>query len=295
MSAVVVEGQSGPTASQRERERIAALPIRRRIEPVSWIGLIIGIFVILAAIEFLLSPGWQWDVVAQNMFTPETLYGASNALQLTVICLVLGLAVGVVLCAMRLSRFAALRAIAFGYIWVVRALPIMVMLLFAFFLGALVPTLDFGIPGLPPLFSVDTTSVMSRWGAAIAVLSLYLGGKCGEIFRGGYIGVPHGQHEASFALGLRPWTTLFRVTGPQAIRVSTPALANEIVTGFKNVSIVTVIGFPELLTAVQKVYSYTGQTMPLLAVACIWYFGVTTILMIGQVLLERRLGRGFRR
>jgi polar amino acid transport system permease protein len=64
---------------------------------------------------------------------------------------------------------------------------------------------------------------------------------------------------------------------------------------FKATSLVTVIGYAELLTTVQAIYSRNFQTIPLLAVAVIWYLVLTSIAMFGQSLLERRFSRGYSR
>lgn len=284
-----------PAATREERQRIAALPMRPRFEPTRWIATAAGIFVVLSAVEFLLSPGWKWDIVAEYLFKEEVLRGVARTLGLTILALACGLIVGLLVCAARLSRFTILRNIALAYIWVLRALPIMVVLLFIYFLAALVPKLGLGIPGLPPLVEVETKQVVTRFGAALLGLSLYLGAKAAEIFRAGYLAVGAGQHEAVRAIGLSRWTALTRATGPQAIRVMIPPMANEVVTMFKNTSVVTVIGYPELLTTVQGVYMMNGQTIPMLTVACIWYFALTSVLMLGQIWLERKFGRGFTR
>jgi polar amino acid transport system permease protein len=278
-----------------ERQKVAAMPIRRRFELKRWVAAAIAILVVLSVIDFLRSPGWKWDVVAANLFSDDVLEGVGRTLLLTVTALACGTIIGLLVCMARLSRFAVLRVMALAYIWLVRALPIMVVLLFIYFLAALVPTLGLGIPGLPALFEIETKHVVTQFGAALLGLSLYFGGKAAEIFRGGYLAVGAGQHEASHALGLSGTTKLARVTGPQAIRVLIPPLANEVVTMFKNTSIVTVIGYGELLTTVQKVYAQNGETIPMLTVACVWYLALTSVLMVGQIWVERRFGRGFNR
>lgn len=283
--------QSPTTRDQRER--IAALPIRDRFDAKHWIASIAGVLVLLYAVDFLLSPGWKWDIVAEYLFDADVLRAVARTIALTVLALFFGLIIGLGVCAARLSRFAVLRTLALAYIWLIRALPIMVVLLFIYFLAALVPTLGFGIPGLPPLVEVETKLVIDRFAAALLGLSLYLGGKAAEIFRSGYLAVSVGQHEAVRALGLSNWTALTRATGPQALRVLIPPMANEVVTMFKNTAIVTVIGYPELLTTVQKIYAENGQTIPMLTVACIWYLALTSVLMVGQIWLERKFGRGF--
>jgi polar amino acid transport system permease protein len=107
--------------------------------------------------------------------------------------------------------------------------------------------------------------------------------------------VAAGQAEAAKALGMGPWLTFSRITLPQTIRVSIPALANELISLFKNTSLVSIIGFTELLTVVQSVYGRTYQTIPLLLVACAWYLVIVVVAMVLQRQLELRFSRGFDR
>jgi polar amino acid transport system permease protein len=63
----------------------------------------------------------------------------------------------------------------------------------------------------------------------------------------------------------------------------------------KTTSLVVVIGYFELLTSVQRIYSTNFQTIPLLIVAASWYLALTSILSIGQGFIERHFGRGTNR
>jgi polar amino acid transport system permease protein len=60
----------------------------------------------------------------------------------------------------------------------------------------------------------------------------------------------------------------------------------------KTTSLVVVIGYFELLTSAQRIYSTNFQTIPLLIVAALWYLALTSILSVGQFYVERYYGRG---
>lgn len=145
------------------------------------------------------------------------------------------------------------------------------------------------------LFDINTNSLISRFSAAIIGLAMYLGGYSAEIFRGGLAAVDRGQREACKAMGMSDFRMMWHVVMPQAIRIIIPPLANELITMFKNTSLVTVIGYVELLTAVQLIYSANFETIPLLTVACLWYLFLTSLAMLGQNMLERRFGKGVQR
>jgi polar amino acid transport system permease protein len=257
-----------------------------------WYGLF-GIALVLFYEWVIDNPRWQWDVVAHYFFNRRVLAGLANTLILTALASVLGLALGVVVAACRMADNPVLRGAAYVYIWIIRATPALAMLLFLFFLSALIPRLYLPLPFLHAnLFDIDTNHLISRFSAATLGLALYLGGHSAEIFRGGLGSVDKGQREACKAMGMSDLRMMWHVVMPQAVRVIIPPLANELITMFKNTSLASVIGYVELLTTVQLIYSSNFETIPLLTVACLWYLFLTSLAMCGQSLLERRFGKG---
>lgn len=287
---------AAPPAGTPELLSGAQLPIRRQVSKAKWVTSAVAVYVALVLIQFFVfNENWHWEVVLSYMFSERILTGLLNTIVLTILTTLLGLCLGILTAACRMSPLPILRAFAALYVWVIRATPPLVMLLFVFFLGALVPRLEFGIPFGPSFFGIPTNDVISRFSAAIVGLGIYLGGYSAEVFRGGITAIPSGQFEACKALGMSPWAAYTKVLGPQAIRVIIPPMANEVITMFKATSLVTVIGYSELLTTVQLIYARNFQTIPLLTVAVIWYLVLTSIAMFGQSKLEKRFGRGFNR
>ncbi|MBB4684087.1 amino acid ABC transporter permease [Amycolatopsis jiangsuensis] len=271
-------------------------PIRNPKRLGHWLSYLLGVLVLVFAVRFfVVNPRWEWPTIGSWLFSKRVLSGLLNTVLITVVSTVAGLLAGLVVAAFRLSRFAVLRTMAAAYVWVIRATPGLVLILFVYFLAALVPTLSLGLPFAEPVLEVPTNHVISQFSAAVLGLSAYLGAYSAEIFRGGVLSIHPGQFEACHALGLSPWRTYTKVVGPQIVRVITPSLANEVVTMFKNTSLVSVIGYVELLTTVQLVYSQNFKTIPMLTVAVIWYLVLTSLAMFGQSRLEKRFGRGFTR
>ena len=97
------------------------------------------------------------------------------------------------------------------------------------------------------------------------------------------------------ALGMSRSQTLRRIVLPQAMRVIIPPTGNETISMLKTTSLVVVIGYFELMTSVQRIYSVNFQTIPLLIVAAIWYLALTSVRSVGQGFVERRYGRGVHR
>lgn len=279
-----------------DRRKSALLPISPRRRLSKWASLVVGVYLIALGVQFfVLNEKWQWGTVLAYLFSQQVMAGLLNTILLTVLSTVIGLVLGMITTWARLSDLPLLRLAAGAYIWIVRATPLLVILLMIFFLGALVPSLGIGIPFLAPLVEVPTNAVINRFTAAVVGLSIYLGGKSAEVFRSGVISINSGQFEACKALGMSPLSAYTRIIGPQIIRVITPSLANEVITMFKNTSLVSVIGYAELLTTVELIYARNFQTIPLLMVAVIWYLVLTSLAMYGQARLEKRFGRGFNR
>lgn len=278
------------------QKSLLELPQKHRFEWTRWVLLILAVYVLIVVADLLIfNDTWNWSLVLAHLFSERVLAGVWNTILLTVLTLFFGLLLGLVVCFGRLSRFAVLRASATIYIWLVRSIPPLAILLLIYFLGVLKPTLGVGFPFMPYIIEWPTNALISPFTAAVIGLTFYLGGKSAEIFRSGFLAVDRGQREAVKALGIPPTTAFLKVVGPQATRVLIPPLANEVVTMFKNTSLVSVVGFAELLTTSQRLYATNFETIPMLTVACIWYITLTSVLMIGQLWIEQRLSRGYSR
>lgn len=296
MAGMRTQGTRVPPGAGKTPEDLAALPIKPRVGMSQWISIVLAVYLALVLVRFFVfNDNWQWDVVRSYLFSQVVLEGLWNTIQLTFLTTILGLVLGVITAWWRMSSLVVLRTFAVVYIWVMRAMPPLVMLLVVFFFGALVPTLSIGIPFGPSIGSVPANDVITRFSAAVIGLAIYLGAYSGEIFRGGVLALHSGQFEACRSLGLSPFRAYQKILGPQLVRVITPSLANEVITIFKSTSLVSVIGYSELLTTVQTIYATNFDIIPLLTVAVIWYLVLTSVAMFGQSRLEKRFGRGFTR
>jgi len=183
---------------------------------------------------------------------------------------------------------------ASAYVWFFRGTPLLVQLIFWFNLAALYPTLGFGIPFGPAFVEVDTNSLITPLLAAILGLGLNEGAYMSEIVRAGLLSVDPGQTDAAEALGMRKVQVFRRIVLPQAMRVIIPPTGNETISMLKTTALVSVIAIPDLLFAVQVIYSRNFDVIPLLITASLWYLLVTTVLSIGQYFIERHFKRGDR-
>lgn len=265
--------------------------LRRKTRPRPWI-ITLNIVAVLVALYLVVgaavTPGFDWRVVGLYLFEPRILQGALISVLMTAISMALSMVLGVIVAVMRMSH-TVLSTIARVYIWVFRAVPMLVQLLFWYNLAALLPNLGIGLPGLPPILSVNTNDVISPLTAALIGLTLHETAYLAEVFRSGFLAVPKGQREAASALGLSPQRAFLRIELPQAFRIILPNLGNQLISLLKATSLVSVIALSDLLYSVQLIYAENYRTIPLLIVACIWYMVITGLLTGLQDIVERRL------
>jgi polar amino acid transport system permease protein len=269
---------------------IQAVPVRH---PGRWLaGAVILVLAAMLAHSLVTNENFHWDVVGKYLTTASILNGLKNTLILTALSMAIGVAGGILLAVMRLSANPLLSWAAAAYIWLFRGTPVITQLLFWFYLAALYPRLGLGVPFGPTFVSVDTNSLIAPFTAALLGLGLNEAAYMAEIVRGGILSVDHGQTEAAEALGMTRARILRRIVLPQAMRVIIPPTGNETISMLKTTSLVVVIAYFELMTAVQQIYSRNFQTIPLLIVAAIWYLLLTSVLTLVQTRIERRFARG---
>lgn len=265
------------------------VPLRR---PGRWVAAAVLAVLAAMAVSFVVTtPALRLDLVAGYLFERSIMRGLLLTVELTVLAMLAGVVLGTALAIMRLSDNPLLRWVAAAYVWLFRGTPILVQLLFWFFLGAVMPRISLGVPFGPEFFSAPVNALITPFTAAVLGLGLNEAAYMAEIVRAGIGSVDRGQREAAEALGMRPALVYRRVVLPQAARVIVPPTANEMISMLKLTSLVLVIGLPDLLTSAQLIYGRNFQQIPLLIVASVWYLVLTTLLTFAQSRLERRLGR----
>jgi polar amino acid transport system permease protein len=278
--------------SEVRADEIKAVPVRH---VGRWIAA--AIVLLLAAVilhSVFANPRFQWGVFGDFLFDPRVLRGVRATLELTVVAMAIGIALGVILAVMRLSTNPLVSGASWIYIWFFRGTPVLLQILFwGIGISALYPKISIGIPfGGPEFASANANKLIVPFVAAILGLGLNEGAYMAEIVRAGIISVDEGQTEAAQSLGMTRLQTMRRIILPQAMRVIIPPTGNETISMLKTTSLVSVIAYSELLYAVQLIYSVNFKTIPLLLVAAAWYLFFTTILSIGQYYIERHYARG---
>lgn len=275
-------------------ETIKVVPARY---PWRTVGAVVALFVLAVVIQSVaFNPRWEWGVFARWFFDPVILEGLGQTLLLTLIATLLSVVFGGILALARLSSSWLLSGLSFGYIWLFRSLPLIVVLIILYNFSYLYDTLSLGVPFTTLTWgSFETINVLGQFSTAVVGLTLVQSAYTAEIVRGGFLGVDHGQYEAAAALGLPAGRRTVRIILPQALRTILPAGFNEIISLAKGTAMVYVLAMPELFYTIQMIYNRTQEVIPLLMVGAVWYLVITTLLSIVQHSVERALARSERR
>jgi polar amino acid transport system permease protein len=269
---------------------IEAVPVRH---PGRWMAaLLVAVLVAMLAHAIATNDAFEWDVVRQYFTSPRVLTGLVRTLELTVISMAIGIALGVAFAVMRLSPNPIVSGASWVYIWVFRGTPLLVQIIFWYSIGALYPELSLGVPFGPAFAHADANTYITQFTAAVLALGLNEGAYMAEIVRAGILAVDEGQTEAAQSLGMGRLMTMRRIVLPQAMRVIVPPTGNETIAMLKNTSLVAFIALNDLLRSVQEIYAENYKIIPLLIVASLWYLIATSVLSVGQFYVERYYARG---
>jgi polar amino acid transport system permease protein len=228
-------------------------------------------------------PKWNFIYIYDPVQAGRILEGLSMTLQLSVICVVASVIIGVVGAWLQGSPVAWVRRLVQGYIQFFRNTPPLIQLLFFYFaLGQFTPT-----------HSPDgwlEVPIISNVGWAIISLSFFAGAFNVEIFRSGVEAVPQSTVEAAEALGMNRLQIYVYVVLPLAFRVSLPSLNNNLVNLVKTTTQAIVIAVPEMLYQLVSIYNdYSTAQNACMVLMFVVYIVLVGILVLGMSRWERRL------
>ncbi len=173
-------------------------------------------------------------------------------------------------------------AVSTIFVDIIRGVPMIVLAFMIYF----------GVPQLINEIFTGAKFTLSALQAGTVALALNCGAYMAEIIRAGIQSVDSGQMEAARSLGLPYWRAMVRVVLPQAIRTMIPSIINQFIITLKDTSILSVIGFPELVNTAKNVVANTWRAFEVWAIVGIMYLVVITLLSRLAKRLERRLNRG---
>ena len=210
-------------------------------------------------------------------FGPQLLAGAAVTLELAFGALILGLVLGLLGAAAKLSGLPWVRLPVTLFLNLLRGVPEFLILLIVYF----------GASGL-----VGDDWAPGPMGAGVFALGIVFGAYSSETFRGAFLAVPSGQLEAARAFGMTPRQAFFLIRLPQAWRYALPGIGNSWQGLVKDTSLVSVVGLEEIVRKANIAAQVTKHPFPFYLAAMAIYLAIITVSNPAFAWLERRASRG---
>ncbi|CAN7654291.1 amino acid ABC transporter permease [Pararhizobium sp. LjRoot235] len=201
----------------------------------------------------------------------QLLEGLLLSLGLAFVSILIGAVIGLLVAFALAAKSDWIQRPAAAYVTIIRNLPILVLVLFAYF-------------ALPQM-GVRLGKIESF----VAVLSIYSGAYLAEVFRAGLISIPRGLTEAGLAIGLTPMQIRVSIIVPLMLRNVLPSLSSTVISLFKDTSLAAAIAVPELTFEARKINVETFRVIETWIVASGLYVATCSVLAALMRLVERRL------
>lgn len=218
---------------------------------------------------------YSWDFTPVVANAGLLAAGLLNTLKVTAVALVFGMALGLMLALLRLSRRRVLAWPAGLVIEVFRTTPPLVQLFWFFF-------------ALPLIAGVEMTPFL----AAVVTFSIQSSAFFAEVFRAGIQSIERGQWEGALAIGMSHSQALRRIVLPQAVVRMIPAFVERSIELMKTTTLVATIAYADLLYNANAIAQKTYRPLETFTVAALIYFVVIFAFSIAARRLERRLAVG---
>ena len=202
--------------------------------------------------------------------------GFFTTLRLSAYCLAGSLVLGATLAWLRGARSGLVRAAVASFVELFRNTPPLVQLYFFYF-------------ALGPLLKVGGAPLLGSFGWAVVALTLLESAFAAEIFRAGIEAVPRAMVEAAESLGFSRFQVFAKVVLPLAVRVTMPAMTNNLVNLVKTTTLAYAIAVPELVYMSAQVWSEQVNVPEMMIVLLVCYVAIVGIINEIMQWLERRL------
>ena len=200
------------------------------------------------------------------------LSGLALGLGMAVLAILIGCLLGLVAAFAMTSAHALPRRIASTYVTVIRNIPLLFLIIFAYFV-------------VPQTLGIRIDKVH----AFIATLTIYAGAYLTEVFRGALLALPKGLREAGLAIGLTERQTRLWVIIPVMLRNALPALSNNFISLFNDTSLAAAIAVPELTFYARQINVNTFRVVETWTVCSLMYVATCYLIAAGLRYAERRL------
>jgi polar amino acid transport system permease protein len=202
------------------------------------------------------------------------LRGAGTTLLMAGASVVPATILGVLVALVQVFGGGFVRSLVVGYLFLIRGIPLLVLLTFTYY--------------LLPLTGIDLPAF---WGVVV-VMALYYAAFMSEVFRAGILSLPQAQWDAARSLGMTRQLMLRIVIFPQALRLASPPFISLCANLVKATSLVSIVGLWELTMASREVVERTLAPFQIFLGAAAIYFCICYTLALYGRYLERRVLHG---
>ena len=220
---------------------------------------------------------WGWHIL-----NPDNIEGLTNlkflisgitiTIYISVISIVFAMIIGLVIALPSLSNNKFLSYFNIAYVEIVRAIPLLVLILWIYY-------------GLPIMLGISFSPFVS----GIIALTISESAFQAEIFRAGINSINKGQHEVSESLGMDFWRKMRFVILPQAIKVVLPAMGNQFVYVLKMSSLVSIIGIADLTRKANELVTTTYRPLEIYTFLILEYLLLILLVSYFVRKLEKKL------
>lgn len=193
---------------------------------------------------------------------PSLLNGASTTVQVFALVLLFSIPLGVLIAFALQVHWKPLHYLINIYIWVMRGTPLLLQLIFIYYV---LPSIGIRLDRLP---------------AAIIAFVLNYAAYFAEIFRGGIDTIPRGQYEAAKVLKFSPFDRVRYIILPQVTKIVLPSVFNEVMSLVKDTSLVYALGISDLILASRAAANRDASLVPMFLAGAIYLIliGIVTII-----------------
>lgn len=210
----------------------------------------------------------DWSIVIR--YLPMFLKAALVSLGVSVCAMIGATICGFIIAELRLSHIKLVRAVATIYVWIVRGIPLMLILFWMYYatpFNLKISAFQAGVIGM----TINSTAFKS------------------EIIRSGLMSIDKKQLEAAHSIGMNPIQRLIRVTIPQTVRIIFPSYMSNCVIMLKESAQVSVITVQDLMLVAQRTFNSSYRITETLGLAAIIYLVMTSLIMLIQILVEKKV------
>ncbi len=244
--------------------------------------------IVMAAVAVLLvvwcatSLNWTW--LASEKYHSLILRGIWTTCWLLVVTMVLGMLLAIPLGLAQAAGPWWLAMPARAFCGLVRGTPLLLQLWLLYYgLGSL-------FPSIPWIRESDLWPILRQaWPYAVLALTLSVAGYEGEVMRGAFKGVPHGQLEAAKAMGMPRFTIFRRIWLPQAIQRVLPTLGGETVLTLKATPLVATITVVDIYAVSSRIRQDTFVVYEPLLLLAVVYMAIAGLIVLLFRWLENRV------